>query len=113
MMVRDDFDAPVLGGGRRGPAGEFPQVDFSPEAIRQGLEEEAGDDSAAARDRVNSCLMLAGIDFSHGRYDRAIQQYTSCTSTPPQPEPDARRHCAERHGRRACARWARSRRRTS
>jgi tetratricopeptide (TPR) repeat protein len=76
MMVRDDFDAPILAAeiGVAPRVGEY-VVDFSPDAIRQGLEEEAGDDNAPLGDRVNSCLMLAGIDFSHGRYDRAIQQY--------------------------------------
>ena len=76
MIVRDDFDAPMLAAETAvAPrVGEY-VVDFSPDAIRQGLEEEAGDDGAPLGDRVNSCLMLAGIDFSHGRYDRAIQQY--------------------------------------
>jgi tetratricopeptide (TPR) repeat protein len=76
MIVRDDFTSPVL----EAKIGKSPRVaeyvaDFSPEALRQSLEEEAGNESAALGDRVNSCLMLAGIDFSHGRYDRAIQQY--------------------------------------
>jgi tetratricopeptide (TPR) repeat protein len=76
IIVRDEFAAPIL----TDHIGRAPRVceyvtDFSPEAIRQSLEEEAGDDSAALGDRVNSCLMLAGIDYSHGRYDRAIQQY--------------------------------------
>jgi hypothetical protein len=76
LLIRDDFDCPALAAD----IGQAPRiseyiVDFSPEAIRHGLEEEAGDERAPLGDRVNSCLMLAGIDFSHGRYDRAIQQY--------------------------------------
>jgi tetratricopeptide (TPR) repeat protein len=76
MIVRDDFATPVLNSeiGKSPRVGEY-VADFSPVALRQSLEEEAGDDDAPLGDRVNSCLMLAGIDFSHGRYDRAIQQY--------------------------------------
>jgi len=50
-------------------------VDFSPDAIRKSLEIEAGDDRTPLGDRVNSALMLAGIDYSHGRYDLAFKQY--------------------------------------
>jgi len=76
MIVRDDFATPALTEtAAASPRVSSCEVDFSPEAIRQALEDEAGDDGAELSDRVNSCLMLAGIDFSHGRYDRAIQQY--------------------------------------
>jgi tetratricopeptide (TPR) repeat protein len=76
MIVRDEFAAPALSEMvAASPRVGSCEVDFSPEAIREALEEEAGDDNAELSDRVNSCLMLAGIDFSHGRYDRAIQQY--------------------------------------
>ena len=76
MLVRDDFPAAALAGvpGESARVAAC-EVDFSPEAIRQGLEDEMADDRAGLSDRVNSCLMLAGIDFSHGRYDRAVQQY--------------------------------------
>jgi tetratricopeptide (TPR) repeat protein len=76
LLVRDDFPAGALGNAPAESARVgVCEVDFSPDAIRQGLEEEMADDRAELSDRVNSCLMLAGIDFSHGRYDRAVQQY--------------------------------------
>jgi tetratricopeptide (TPR) repeat protein len=76
MVIRDQFDAPVLEQSAAGsPRISTYTADFSPDAIRRSLEEEAGEDQTPLADRVNSCLMLAGIDYSHGRYDRAIQQY--------------------------------------
>jgi hypothetical protein len=50
-------------------------VDLSPDAIHVALQAQAGDETLPLAERVNSCLLLAGIDYSHGRYDRAIQQY--------------------------------------
>jgi tetratricopeptide (TPR) repeat protein len=50
-------------------------VDFSPEAIRQALEEEANDEQTPLAERVNHALLLAGIDFGHARYDLAFKQY--------------------------------------
>jgi tetratricopeptide (TPR) repeat protein len=50
-------------------------VDFSPEAIRQALEEEAANEQTPLPERVNNALLLAGMDYGHGEYERAVQQY--------------------------------------
>ena len=49
--------------------------DLSPESTEQSLKETVADDAADMPERVNSALILAGIDFSHQRYGQAYRQY--------------------------------------
>jgi len=76
MIVRDTYPEKTLASRTIAtPRVRFVEVDFSPDAIRRSLEEDAGNDRLPLEDRVNCSLVLAGIDQSHARYDRAIQQY--------------------------------------
>ncbi|HMJ66220.1 MAG TPA: hypothetical protein VK615_12820 [Candidatus Binatia bacterium] len=76
MIVRDSFPDSVLKSKKEGaPRVQEIAVDFSPDAIRNALEEEASDEQTPLGERVNNALLLAGIDFAHQRYDLALQQY--------------------------------------
>jgi tetratricopeptide (TPR) repeat protein len=76
MIVRDGLPKTLLDARTQSaPRLRTCTVDFSPEKIQEALEEEAADESAPLAARVNDALMLAGIDFSHARHERAIQQY--------------------------------------
>jgi tetratricopeptide (TPR) repeat protein len=76
LIVRDSFPETVLKQRAEGvPRIREVIVDFSPEAIRQALEQEANDEQTPLAERVNNALMLAGIDFSHARYELAFKQY--------------------------------------
>ncbi|MEM6485181.1 MAG: hypothetical protein AAF662_09375 [Pseudomonadota bacterium] len=50
-------------------------IDASNAAVEAALRESADDDDAPIDQRINSALMLAGIDYSHGRYEDARQGY--------------------------------------
>ena len=76
IIVRDPTEGPVLEPFATAAARvSITSLDLSPDTIRTALEEQAGNEAVPLGERVNACLLLAGIDFSHGRYDRAIQQY--------------------------------------
>jgi len=76
MIMRDLFPDSVLKSRTEGaPRIREAVVDFSPEAIRNALEEEANDEQTPLGERVNNALLLAGIDFAHARYDLALKQY--------------------------------------
>jgi hypothetical protein len=75
MIVRDSFPDSSFGRRVEAPRVQVIPVDFSSGAIRQALEEEADDEHTPLAERVNCALLLAGMDYSHGQYERAIQQY--------------------------------------
>ena len=76
MIVRDVHPESLFGSRLNScPRVRVTSIDLSPDSLREALEEEAGDDELPLEQRVNSTLILAGMDYSHARYDRAIQQY--------------------------------------
>jgi tetratricopeptide (TPR) repeat protein len=76
MIVRDSFPESVLKiRTETSPRVRELTVDFSPEAIRKALEEEAADEETPLAERMNHALILAGMDYSNRQYDRAFTQY--------------------------------------
>jgi tetratricopeptide (TPR) repeat protein len=76
MIVRDSFPESVLNVRvETSPRVRELTVDFSPEAIRKALEEEAANEETPLAERVNHALILAGMDYSNCQYDRAFRQY--------------------------------------
>lgn len=76
LVVRDTFPGSLLESRiRSAPRMRVTELDLSPDALARALEESASDEGSPLAERVNSVLMLAGIDYGHACYDRAIQQY--------------------------------------
>jgi tetratricopeptide (TPR) repeat protein len=76
FIVRDDVAAPALGR----VLGSLPRArafapDLGPAAIAQSLEDEANDPSEPLPARMQSVLLLAGLDTAHGRIDDAFAKY--------------------------------------
>lgn len=76
FILRDQFpNGSLLLRAREAVAVDALEVDLSAKAIREAMEAEAGDDAAPLADRINNVLMLAGMDYAHCHYDRALRQY--------------------------------------
>ncbi|MDH5376820.1 MAG: tetratricopeptide repeat protein [Gammaproteobacteria bacterium] len=76
MVIRDEFEKPIIDQIQFPiPRSRTLTADFSPPAIEKSLQESVQNEQLPLQERVNNALLLAGIDFSHGRYERAIQQY--------------------------------------
>jgi tetratricopeptide (TPR) repeat protein len=76
LIIRDDAATGLV--TRRAqdvPTVQQLRADFSPEALRKAAEEEAADDRLPLADRINNALILAGMDFSHRKYDAALRGY--------------------------------------
>ncbi len=51
------------------------EVDFSPSAMSDAIEHEIDDESLPLARRMQGLLMSAGMDFSHRRYEQALDKY--------------------------------------
>jgi len=49
--------------------------DFSPAGVEAGLNDEVADESVPIRQRMTSLLQLPALDYSHGRFEPAIEKY--------------------------------------
>ena len=76
LIVRDMKTRPALTQlPQQVPRVQVHELDLSPEAIEQSFEEEAADEHEPLPMRMQALLVLAGMDFSHRRYDQALEKY--------------------------------------
>ncbi len=76
IIARDDPEQPVLG-ERLGatPRIDRHELDLGPEAIERSLQEEAGNEHLPLERRIQAIQLLAGLDYAHQRYPRALEKY--------------------------------------
>ena len=75
LIIRDTSPDHIFTIFQGAPRIRITHFDLSPESTEQSLKEAVADDAADMPERVNSALILAGIDFSHQRYGQAYRQY--------------------------------------
>lgn len=76
IIARDDPEQPVLS-ERLGAAPRIDrhELDLGPEAIERSLQEEAGDEHLPLERRIQALQLLAGLDYAHQSYPRALEKY--------------------------------------
>jgi tetratricopeptide (TPR) repeat protein len=76
IIVRDDPGSGALAGALRGsPRVAWYEPDLSQQAMAASLEAEADDERLPLPERLQSLLVLAGLDYGHRRYAEAQEKY--------------------------------------
>ncbi len=78
LFVRDARQTPFLLPELRDPAPDGVEVyvvDFSQEALEEGLASDASNEAAPPLQRGLALLQLAALDFAHRRYPQALEKY--------------------------------------
>jgi tetratricopeptide (TPR) repeat protein len=76
IILRDDAADPALTRGLdQTPHLSWCAPDLSQQAMEKSLEEEAADEDLPLPQRLQSLLVLAGLDYAHRRYAAALDKY--------------------------------------
>ncbi|HKX27675.1 MAG TPA: tetratricopeptide repeat protein [Blastocatellia bacterium] len=76
VIVRDDLsDWRFKGAVGKLPRWQWYEPDLSGEAVERSLAEEAADENLPLAERMNGLLVMAGMDYSHRRYQPAAEKY--------------------------------------
>lgn len=77
FIVRDDKEEPALKSVEQEVRGaQLFEPDLSREAIENSFKEEAEDESQPLELRLQSLLVLAGMDYAYQRHDDALEKYS-------------------------------------
>lgn len=78
FLVRDDREQPFIIPSLKQMKAQGVLTyspDFSPAGVEAGLNDEAADESLPTGQRMTSLLQLAALDYSHARFEPAIEKY--------------------------------------
>jgi tetratricopeptide (TPR) repeat protein len=76
LLVREDVEAPVLSEHWRTlPRTQWYAPDLSQAAMQRSIEDEVNDAEAPLPQRLHGLLILASLDYAHGRYPDALAKY--------------------------------------
>ncbi len=76
LVFRDQLDTPQIAPDiARCPRVRLIDVDFSPESLERGLEEDAANEELSDAERMQALLSLAVIDGAHSRLSEAASRY--------------------------------------
>jgi hypothetical protein len=78
FLVRDDRDRPFIIPTLKKLKAQgilTYNPDFSPSGVEAALNDEAGDEAVPVGQRMTSLLQLAALDYSHQRFEPAIEKY--------------------------------------
>ncbi len=76
FIVREDPSDPQLSRSLAGfPSVGFHEPDLSSKAVEKSLEREVADESQPLEIRINSLLVMAGMDIAHSRFLESLEKY--------------------------------------